>query len=82
MWIKDRKFYNNLQHSDKLLGSGLPKYFTIGSNIISLLSDEQKTLVFLKNHWTDRSDRYRRWCNRNLSILEITRRGAFASLRY
>lgn len=82
MWIKDRKFYNNLQHSDKLLGSGLPKHFTIGSNIISLLSDEQKTVVFLKDHRTDRSDRYRRWCNRNLSILEITRRGAFASLRY
>ena len=82
MWIKDRKFYNNLQHSDKLLRSGLPKYFTISGDIISLLSDEQKTLVFLKNHSTDRSDRYRWWYHRNLSILEITRREAFASLRY
>lgn len=40
---------------------------------------KQKTLVFLKNHWTDRSDRYRWWYHRNLSILEITRREAFAS---
>lgn len=48
MWIKDRKFYNNLQHSDKLLRSGLPKYFTISGNIISLLSDEQKRWSSLK----------------------------------
>ncbi len=36
-----------------------PSNFTNSGNIISLLSDEQKTLVFLKDHWTDRSVRYR-----------------------
>lgn len=59
-----------------------PSILPISGDIISLLFDEQKTLVFLKNHWTDRSDRYRWWYHRNLSILEITRREAFASLRY
>lgn len=48
----------------------------------SILPLAVTTLVFLKDHWTDRSDRYRWWYHRNLSILEITRREAFASLRY
>ena len=82
MWIKDRKFYNNLQIQTNFLDQVCPSILPLAVTLLVYYLMNKKTLVFLKDYWTDRSDRYRWWCHRHLSILEITRREAFASLRY
>lgn len=71
MWIKDRSSTTTYSIQTNFLDQVCPSILPLAVTLLVYYL-MNKTLVFLKNHWTDRSDRgIVGGININLSILEI-----------